>query len=175
MKRYALMLLTLLIAFGVQGASAQGRGSGNTPFTATYYLDATTQDWQSTGIVVNGGVSITATGAADCDVNTADEEEIHCVNQGPDGNDWPPTPNGQDWASPGLKAYSLVGSIDGGTPFFIGSGPIVVTGQGELSLAYNDNIFTDNDGGFTVTVTSCRPGNGNGDSNHCHYGPPGQN
>jgi hypothetical protein len=27
----------------------------------------------------------------------------------------------------------------------------------------------------TTTTTVCKPGNGFGDKNHCHSGPPGQN
>ena len=49
-----------------------------------------------------------------------------------------------------------------------------MTGEGELLLFYNDHLFGDNAGEYFVTVTSCRPGRGTGDTNHCHFGVSGQ-
>ncbi len=78
-------------------------------------------------------------------------------------------------AAPGLSAYSLVGRIGDGQPFLIGTGPVTVTGAGELYLAFNDGNYTDNHGSFTATLAfACQPGNGFGDENHYHCGPPGQ-
>ncbi|MDE1762887.1 MAG: hypothetical protein KGH88_01400 [Thaumarchaeota archaeon] len=52
-----------------------------------------------------------------------------------------------------------------------------ITGQsGDLKLAHNDDVYEDNSQGFTVTVSyTCYLGNGFGDTNHIHCGPPGHN
>lgn len=58
----------------------------------------------------------------------------------------------------------------------VGAGPTELTGSGEVYFAVNDNYFPDNYGtGYDVTISYvCYPGNGNGDANHYHCGPPGQ-
>jgi len=67
----------------------------------------------------------------------------------------------------------------------VGTGPVRIRGTGDLVFAFNDDWFPDNTGSFTVTVTyahgaatqasePCTPGNGYGDANHEHTGPPGQ-
>ena len=40
---------------------------------------------------------------------------------------------------------------------FIGTGPVAVQGPGEQRLGYNDQIgdYSDNGGGFTVTIETC--------------------
>ncbi len=72
---------------------------------------------------------------------------------------------GACWAAVGLPSFSLVGRIgESGTPFFVGSGPITLTGSGELYLTYNDWLYSDNSGGYSVTVaqtlnlSSCQQG-----------------
>lgn len=171
-KRTALVFMMLLIAFGAQGVAAQG--NGHKPFNETVYVDGT---WQETGIVVKGGITISATGTFNCDAIPDDPNTWpDCVNTyGPNGLTGSSANGAFDFVAPGLPMYSLVGRFGDGDPFFVGEGPTTVLGDGVLYLAINDNVFTDNDGGFTVTVTSCRPGNGNGDTNHCHFGAPGQN
>lgn len=61
------------------------------------------------------------------------------------------------WSGTGLQAFSLIGKIgSNGTPFFVGEGPIAVTGSGELYLTFNDTVpfYGDNYGGFDVTVNA---------------------
>jgi hypothetical protein len=57
--------------------------------------------------------------------------------------------------APGLPAVALIGRINGGSWFFIGAGTTVANqwGAGYLELAMNDTNFTDNSGGWTVTVS----------------------
>jgi hypothetical protein len=56
----------------------------------------------------------------------------------------------------------------------VGSGPTTLSGTGELVFAVNDDLFWDNAGSFTVTVSyECWPGWGYGDEKHTHCGPPG--
>jgi hypothetical protein len=62
----------------------------------------------------------------------------------------------------------------------IGSGPTKLSGKGVLVFAVNDDLFPDNTGGFTATVSvaapgpeDCYPGWGYGDDKREHCGPPG--
>ncbi len=74
------------------------------------------------------------------------------------------TPNG--WAGggyplagsgfflPNVPAFGLVAQIGDAAPVFVGSGPIVLSGAGELRFAVNDDAYGDNRGtGFVVTST----------------------
>ena len=54
---------------------------------------------------------------------------------------------------PTLTAYSLIARVGNGPWVPIGEGPVVVSGTGQLYLAYNDDNYGDNGGGFTATVT----------------------
>ena len=85
---------------------------------------------------------------------------------------------------PQAPAYGLVARVGSGKWTQVGSGPTKVSGRGDLEFAFNDDLYTDNVGAFTVTVSSggsapqegapCQPGRGRGDTNHDHTGPPGQ-
>jgi hypothetical protein len=56
---------------------------------------------------------------------------------------------------PGLKAYSLVGKINGGSCLQLGTmGSFVASASGSLTLYYNDSFFNDNSGSFNVCITS---------------------
>jgi hypothetical protein len=161
----AVCVLTLV---GGTGVAAQPANS------QSFYVDATVHGWQNTGIFLkkNHSVEITATGEA-CGQVVGEND---CLSPyGPDGNGstvpdiWPY--NNAPWV--GGPAYALVGKV-GDQPVFIGAGPTMVSGTGELRLAFNDDKVDDNAGGYHVTISMCRPGNGHGDRNHCHSGPPGQ-
>jgi hypothetical protein len=177
MRRVGAVLITLLLLAGAQGVAAQGQGNGYVPYTETIVIDSTVAGWQNTGIVLIDGMaaSISATGTASCDV--IEPIFAACTNVlGPEGLVGTTAGGFPVWLAPGLPRYSLVARIDGGTPFVLGTEPLVITGSGELQLGYNDQqgLYGDNAGQFTVTVTSCRPGVGTGDTNHCHSGAPGQ-
>lgn len=76
---------------------------------------------------------------------------------------------------PGYPDGELVAKVGDGPWVAVGSGPTEVSGSGRLLLAYNDDIYRDNSGGYTVTLSvTCQPGYGHGDKNHLHCGPPGQ-
>ncbi|MEX2194143.1 MAG: hypothetical protein WD844_02565 [Thermoleophilaceae bacterium] len=75
---------------------------------------------------------------------------------------------------PGAPAWGLVGRVGSGPWVQVGSGPTLLAGSGDLVFAVNDDLFSDNTGSFTATVShTCHPGNGHGDKNHYHCGPPG--
>lgn len=161
MKWFAVVFLALLLLSGAYGVAAQG-SQGYVPFTETITFDPTTGGWKSTGIIVKGGISISATGEVTCDAYADDGIWWNCFPRGPEG------------LGP-LGLYSLAGSIGGGPAFPITSETQVFTGDGELKLLYFDNLHWDNGGEYYVTVSSCRPGNGYGDTNNCHFGAPDQN
>ena len=87
-----------------------------------------------------------------------------------------PSTAGSDSLAPGLTAFSLVGQAGSGTFFQLGTSSTITGQSGPLTLGFNDNFYGDNTKGFSVTVSyTCYPGNGFGDTNHIHCGPPGQN
>ena len=93
---------------------------------------------------------INATGTANCLTGTAT-----CTNLGPNGGQ--PLNVSTPFFDPNAPAYSLVGEAGGGPLTFVGAGPTTVRGPGELRLEYNDQIgsYSDNSGGFTVTIQAC--------------------
>jgi hypothetical protein len=99
-----------------------------------------------TGITVTPG-----TAAAIYAVGRADVCGGGCPS-GPDGSS-----NGSVGINPGVegqRAGLLVGSLDNGTSFFpVGSGPMIVTGSGPLSLGLNDGtVYGDNTGSYTAVI-----------------------
>lgn len=171
--RAAVLLLGLVLVTAPASAVRAAPKSKQT--TVEIFVDARV-GWVATGVVLTEGmeVTITATGGVNGNVNCGE-----CPQQtGPNGN----VPNDPfsflappDFLAPGVPAHSLVGRVGDAAPIFVGSGPTTVSGVGELSLAFNDNVFHDNAGGYTATISySCKPGKGKGDQNHCHSGPPGQ-
>ena len=64
-----------------------------------------------------------------------------------------PTNAPADFLCPGLMSYSLVGKV-GGTCIQLGSnGSFVAPASGALTLYFNDNIYSDNNGSWDVCVT----------------------
>jgi YD repeat-containing protein len=57
--------------------------------------------------------------------------------------------------APALSCWSLIGRFGtSGTPFEIGTSAVVPSGGGELYLEANDNYYSDNTGGWTVTIAA---------------------
>ena len=84
-------------------------------------------------------------------------------------------PSGGACAGPDANPWGLIARVGDGEWTQVGSGPTKVTGDGELVFAVNSDGLTGYTGGFLAIVSyDCYPGNGNGDANHYHCGPPGQ-
>jgi hypothetical protein len=98
---------------------------------------------------------ITATGTAS---SAAGNPTGLCVYLSPNGGG-SATGAAPAFFDPNAPAYSLVGEAGSGRVTFIGAGPTTVRGPGELRLGYNDQIgsYSDNSGGFTVTIQTCWP------------------
>lgn len=78
--------------------------------------------------------------------------------------------------APSLTAFSLIGQAGSGSFFQLGTSSTITGQSGPLMLGFNDDFYGDNTKGYSVTVSyTCYPGNGFGDTNHVHCGPPGQN
>lgn len=106
-----------------------------------------------TGFVLKKGLSVTikATGTAYTAICSP------ACGTGPNGNANIICPI--SCPGPGLVAYSLIGKVGRGHVLFIGSGTRTVYGRGRLALAYNDGVYTDNSGGYTVSlIYRCRLG-----------------
>jgi hypothetical protein len=54
-----------------------------------------------------------------------------------------------------LVAFSLIGKVGSGPAVQLGSAARTVSGSGRLYMAYNDNYYEDNTGGYTVTIQRC--------------------
>jgi len=160
-------LATLVAALAVV-LVAQAGAAGPATVSSTY----TVGSGGVPGLVLTTGmtvtVTVTATGSV-CPFGNG-----FCV--GPDG--YAPrdttTSSYGGFVLPGAPAWGLVSKVGSGPWTQVGSGPTTLSGTGELVFAVNDDLFSDNTGSFTVTVSySCWPGWGYGDENHTHCGPPG--
>ena len=161
-------------------AASQGAAATPQQTTSVYVVGSLTVPGVDTGLVLKKGhpVTVSATGTV-------------CPGTGfcttPDGTwvvDTTESPY-DGYVLPGAPAYGLVARVGTGPWVQVGTGPVQIKGKGDLVFAFNDDKFPDNTGSFTVTVTSagrgatqvsgpCTPGNGYGDTNHEHTGPPGQ-
>ena len=169
---------------------AQGTAAApSTTASSVYTVGSSTSPGADTGLVLTGGLTVTATATgAFCPFGNS-----FCV--GPDG--YPSINTTQSsfggFVLPGAPAWGLVGRVGGGLWVQVGSGPTTISGTGDLVFAVNDDLWSDNAGSFTVTVSyscqrrsdfgacgqpadssACYPGNGYGDANHDHSGPPGR-
>ena len=172
------LTLVLVVALAL---AAQGTAAGPTSFSNVYTVGALTVPGVNTGLVLDNrlSVTVTATGAV-CPFGSS----IVCV--GPDGEPSIDTTQSSygGFVLPGAPAWGLVGRVGDGPWVQVGSGPTTLSGSGVLVFAVNDDLFGDNTGSFTVTVSStssrsstsdtCYPGYGYGDTNHDHSGPPGR-
>ncbi|MEU8587500.1 hypothetical protein AB0C59_10945 [Streptomyces sp. NPDC048664] len=99
-----------------------------------------------TGVCVRRAVGVTATGLIGAGTRT---------DVGPDGDAGRAGPR---FALPGARRWSLLGRVGHGPWRFVGAGPTVLTGDGELYLAVNDDFYRDNSGSFTARVSRCTCG-----------------
>lgn len=164
-KGVALVVATVL--FVVANATAGGPAT----VSQVYTVGSTTVPGVDTGLVLKQGVPVTVTGAGSvCPFGASGP----CY--GPGGNpSWDTTVSGfGGFVLPGAPAWGLVGRVGNGPWVQVGPGPTTLSGAGALVFAVNDDLFVDNRGSFTVTVSyTCFPGWGYGDKNHVHCGPPG--
>ncbi len=147
-------------------AAGQGHGTG----TVTVTIAATAQVGTPSGFTLKPGLPVTVTGTG-----SASPDGTHYT--GPNGvTFWCATAQ-SDFLAPGLPCFALVAKVGDGPWVMVGTGPVTLTGSGPLVFGYNDQLgaFGNNAGAYTATVTyACQPGNGYGDPNHYHCGPPGQ-
>ena len=162
--------LATLVAILALAVAAQAVAAGPTTVTNTYTVGGGSVPGASTGLVLTSGMSVTVTASgAVCPFG-----DSFCP--GPNGYaPWNTTTSGYGgFVLPGAPAWGLVGRVGGGPWVQVGTGPTTLSGTGQLVFAVNDDLFVDNAGSFTVTVSyACWPGWGYGDKNHTHCGPPG--
>jgi hypothetical protein len=138
----SLLANTMVLALRIQTLKADS-STVTVPGTAGGPLDS----WVDTGIWLAGGQNdrLTASGWVSWDAGYS--------ASGPNGD-----PNWHQGFTnptlPGAPVGALIGDVGGRLMFFVGSGPTIVTGEGELYLAVNDNIgaYWNNVGSFTVTI-----------------------
>lgn len=134
--------------------SAHGRAIAAAPLpgqVALGFSKAATSPWQDTGLILSAGstIYIAATGAISVN-NFATETPAGDPSCVPDTS----------FTAPGLTCWSLIGRIDGGRPFEIGTGRVVrVPLSGQLYLGVNDQVgyFGDNSGSWTVITAVPSP------------------
>jgi len=160
--------MAFVVAAFVALVGAAQSAAGPSTVTTGYTVGSLAVPGASTGLVLNGdSVTVTATG-------TVCPGTGSCF--GPDGDASADTTQSGfgGFVAPGAPGWGLVGRVGSGPWVQVGSGPATLSGTGELVFAVNDDLFSDNAGSFTVTVSySCWPGWGYGDENHHHCGPPG--
>ena len=119
-----------------------------------------------TGLVLEPGEQVTVTATGVFCPGTG-----FCAGPGgsPLGNSYDLTWGG--FTLPGAPAYGLIGRVGEGPWVHIGAGPTRLSGAGVVVFAVNDDLYPDNTGEFTATVTSskaakprdCRRGSVHGD------------
>lgn len=162
--------MTLAVAVVALAIAAQASAGGPTSVSNVYAVGSLTVPGVDTGLVLTNGMQVTvvATGTV-CPFGGS-----FCTT--PDGYaSWDTTQSSYGgFVLPGAPAWGLVGRVGSGPWIQVGSGPTTLSGSGALVFAVNDDLFGDNRGSFSVTVSySCWPGWGYGDKNHQHCGPPG--
>jgi len=162
-KRWTLLLAASALAL-ITSTSAVGAAGSQ-----TYTVGSLTVPGVDTGVVLKQGKPVTVTATGEFCPGTG-----YCA--GPDGsgswNSLDTTYGG--FTLPGAPVYGLLARVGSAPWVHVGSGPTTLAGEGPLVFAVNDDLYIDNAGGFTVTVTGCYPGWGNGDDKHEHCGPPGR-
>ena len=135
-------------------ASAAAAPTGGT----TVHVDAK-QAWTDTGLTVREGDRVTF--HASGEIQVAPGETVT-----PDGNGLGPSEatgtrpsrtrvNRPGYPAPAVAAGALLGRIDNGSPFGIGTQtqPLPMPASGRLMLGVNDSNLGDNSGAFTVVVS----------------------
>jgi hypothetical protein len=110
----------------------------------------------ATGMVVAPGITLqpgaTATVTASGTISCAGPVTSSSCPSGPQGNG---TVAGSGFAVPGAPKFGLIAQVGNGPLQFVGASA-TLTGQGSVAFGVNDDIYSDNSGSFTVTVTvSC--------------------
>ena len=162
--------LTGIVAATALVVAAQVGAASQITTTNSYTVGSRDVPGATTDIVLTRGKSVTVTATGTVCPGTG-----FCVS--PDGypSDTVRSTIGS-FVLPGAPAFGLVARVGTGPWVQVGSGPTTLTGSGVLVFAVNDDLFVDNAGSFTATVSyeyTCWPGWGHGDKNHEHCGPPG--
>jgi hypothetical protein len=142
----------IAVALAVAGAALTAAPAMAAPVTVT--LPGTATGFQPTGVTVSPAhpVQLTATGNIDYGCNNFNGCAGDPDGVAPSGEVFPA--GGSGFLAPALRAFSLVGKIGDGAPIQLGKGPMVLTGNGPLSIAYNDSAWGDNIGSYTVTLNT---------------------
>jgi hypothetical protein len=160
--------LTFVVAAFVALVGAAQSAAGPSTVTTSYTVGSVAVPGASTGLVLDGD-SVTVTAAGTFCPGTGS-----CFGPGGDASVDTTHSGYGGFVAPGAPAWGLVARVGAGAWVQVGDGPTTLSGTGELVFAVNDDLFWDNAGSFTVTVSySCWPGWGYGDENHHHCGPPG--
>ncbi|WP_423955593.1 hypothetical protein [Candidatus Binatus sp.] len=132
------------------------------PSTTTISIPAN-QPWTDTGISVTGGQSVSISASGSIYIGALSNPSLDY--ESPQGNGVV-FANGYGCSvnprtrfphiAPGLACWSLIGKIGAnGAPFQVGAGvQFSAAASGELYLGVNDNVFGDNRGSWTATVTT---------------------
>jgi hypothetical protein len=119
-----------------------------------------TKDWTPTGVRLVEGQTFTV--RASGDLNWFTPNRRRHWRGCPVTNKCHTTPEGQScpyagFLAQGLACWSLIGRIDDGPAFKVGSSleNFPAPSSGELSLGVNDNNYWDNTGTWTAEVTTC--------------------
>jgi hypothetical protein len=98
-----------------------------------------------TGVSVAGSVTVSATGTINGSTNPSFGQNI-----GPNGT-------GVCSAScplPGVPEWAVIAEIGSGPWQLVGAGPTILSGNGELFLAVDDDYYGDNSGQFTAAIST---------------------
>jgi len=119
--------------------------------TSSYTVGSLTVPGVDTGLVLKTGRSVTVTATGSVCPGTG-----YCATPGgvPSVDTLHSAYAG--FVLPGAPAYGLVARVGGGQWVHVGVGPTRISGTGDLVFAFNDDLFPDNAGSFTVTVSYAR-------------------
>lgn len=134
------------------GTVVSQRRAGAAPLVRRVYVDATMY-WTDVFEVQDGDlVIINATGSA--------RFGLFGGQIGPDGATGPLTPAGQGWPLENAPPFALIGSLEGGPPFLVGSKASITFNLNSrplmLTLGPNDGELWDNAGEFDCEVLRYR-------------------
>ena len=130
-------------AAATSGTTGSGQPSGN---GRTVQVSAQRQ-WTPTGITVRRGEMVQFSSSGEVRLS-ADAGDMSGVT-GREGR------RGVKFTLPRTLGGALIGRVGNGQPFGIGDqASVPMPDSGELFLGVNDDVFTDNSGQFTVTVSA---------------------
>jgi hypothetical protein len=152
-RRLAKSIVIGLVLVGTSTAvtahAAEITNGVNPRATVTYSVPAT-QPWSDTGLTVRSGLLVTIAATGTIQVN------LGGTSQTPNGQGGSPGCVGDStFTAPGLACWSLIGRIDNGAPFEVGTlHSFSVPAGGHLYLGVNDQVngFWDNSGSWTATI-----------------------